>query len=100
MVDALQNIKATHSVIGHGDTAASQPAPRAPTTGSSQQPEYQASPRLELDPVVGVIVQFLGTSGTVESQTPSFAAAAYLRAGLAADGFRKESGEDSVQVTA
>jgi hypothetical protein len=47
------------------------------------------SPRIVVDPLAGVITQFLSQTGQVESQIPSTTVVAYLRAGLEADGQSK-----------
>jgi hypothetical protein len=66
-----------------------------PLTGSSNTP---ISPRLVVDPMAGVITQFLSATGTVESQIPSAAVVAYLRAGLTADGQTKPTPETQKQA--
>jgi hypothetical protein len=47
------------------------------------------SPRIIVDPVAGAITQFLNTTGQVETQIPSAAVVAYLRAGLTSAGLAK-----------
>jgi hypothetical protein len=57
-----------------------------PLTGGSSTP---ISPRIVVDPLAGVITQFLSATGQLESQIPSAAVVAYLRAGLTPDGLAK-----------
>jgi hypothetical protein len=52
-----------------------------------------ASPRIQVDPTAGVILQFLDNRGEVATQSPSFAAVAYLKAGLTREGFGKDPPE-------
>ena len=59
-----------------------------PLTGGSDSP---ISPRIVVDPLAGVITQFLSSSGVLQSQIPSAAVVAYLRAGLTPDGFAKQT---------
>ncbi|MGE3622564.1 MAG: hypothetical protein AB7H77_01640 [Bdellovibrionales bacterium] len=40
------------------------------------------SPRITIDPLAGVITEFLGENGQVKAQIPSATVVAYLRAGL------------------
>ncbi|HUY69300.1 MAG TPA: hypothetical protein VMV79_08375 [Alphaproteobacteria bacterium] len=49
------------------------------------------SPHIVVDPLAGVITQFLSSTGQVQSQIPSSAVVAYLRAGLNSDGLAKPS---------
>jgi hypothetical protein len=57
--------------------------------GSKNNDVGVTSPRLRIDPNAGVIIQFLDNKGDVAVQTPSFAAVAYLKAGLTSDGYGK-----------
>lgn len=100
MVDAVQNIAAPYLASSRLDTAASTTAKRAPDAVVAVDQVPVASPRLSIDPVVGVIVQFLNSTGRVESQSPTFAAEAYIRAGLTPDGFGKGDADNHTQVTA
>ena len=61
-----------------------------PLVGNSNTP---ISPRIVVDPLAGVITQFLSTDGQVQSQIPSAAVVAYLRAGLTSNGQTKPSPE-------
>jgi len=61
-----------------------------PLVGSSNTP---ISPRIVVDPLAGVITQFLSTNGQVQSQIPSAAVVAYLRAGLTSSGQTKSTPE-------
>jgi hypothetical protein len=56
---------------------------------TSRDPNAPISPRIIVDPLAGVITQFLGTNGELQSQIPSAAVVAYLRAGLTPEGFAK-----------
>ena len=47
------------------------------------------SPRIVVDPLAGPITQFLNSTGQVQSQIPSSAVVAYLRAGLTSQGLSK-----------
>jgi len=62
-------------------------------------PDTPISPRITVDPFAGVITEFLNTSGQVQSQIPSAAVVAYLRAGLNADGQVKQEPGQSSQLT-
>jgi hypothetical protein len=59
-----------------------------PLVGGSSTP---ISPRIVVDPLAGVITEFLTSSGQVQSQIPSAAVVAYLRAGLTSDGEVKQT---------
>lgn len=101
MVDAVQNISATiPQAVSRNDLAP--PPQTAPPVAESESnaPPPQSSPRIQVDPVVGVILEFLSSTGSVVSQSPSFAAEAYLRAGLTSDGFPKSDPEAGTQLTA
>src|SRR5579871_1521720 len=50
-----------------------------------------AASRAVIDPSAGVVLQYLNNDGTLQSQSPSSAAVAYLRAGLTADGLSKQT---------
>jgi hypothetical protein len=74
-------------------------APGAPSPGLqplAQDPDTPISPRIVVDPLAGVITEFLNTTGQVQSQIPSAAVVAYLRVGLDASGQAKpQPGEDT-----
>jgi len=55
------------------------------------------SPRIIVDPLAGVITQFLTDAGQVQSQIPSAAVVAYLRAGLTSTGEVKSTPETQDQ---
>jgi hypothetical protein len=92
MLSEVRNVTAGYPAVARGDTAA--PAAK-PTTAESLSAQARAaaaaqntaptSPRITVDPRAGVILQFLDNKGQVESQSPTFAAVAYLRAGLTGD---------------
>jgi len=65
-----------------------------PLVGSSNTP---ISPRIVVDPLAGVITQFLSATGQLESQIPSAAVVAYLRAGLTTQGYAKPTPETQAQ---
>jgi hypothetical protein len=101
MTDAV-NINASTATAPTKAVSASAPASAAQaTTGNSNSSaaantkslvptaDPGVSPRLVSDPVAGLIIQYLNSSGGIESQIPSSAVVAYLRAGLTADGFGK-----------
>lgn len=100
MVDAVHNIAAPYPASSRVDTAASTTLKRAPDAVVAVDQVPVASPRLSIDPVVGVIVQFLNSNGSVESQSPTFAAEAYIRAGLTPDGFSKGDADSHTLLTA
>ena len=91
----------TNSVGIVGSTqSAPQPAPagtaistttNAPAGSTVFKPQTDStapiSPRIVVDPLAGAITEYLNTSGQVQSQIPSAAVVAYLRAGLTSDGF-------------
>jgi hypothetical protein len=61
-------------------------APSAPSPTGTQEVSA-ISPRIITDSTTGVVItQFLGVNDTVQVQTPSAAAVAYLRIGLTASG--------------
>lgn len=99
MLDAVQNSANSHPPSGRGDVVVRPSENRAPPAVVATNQAPVASPQINVDPVVGVIVQFLNSSGSVESQSPSFAAEAYLRAGLTAEGFSKDPPLEHTQVT-
>ena len=62
-------------------TAAAAPIPQSSLSS--------ISPRITVDPVAGVITQYLDSTGKVTSQYPSTVVIAYLKAGLTAQGYSK-----------
>jgi len=97
-------INASNSAVGAvtANTAASAvtvlPPSAAPTTPVSAAAVVSnasggvASPHAVIDASTGVVVQqYLNTDGTLQSQSPSSAVIAYLRAGLTPDGLSKAS---------
>lgn len=73
------------SASSNAPTPASQTA-QAAASGAS----VAISPRIIMDPVVGMITQYLDSKGVIQVQLPSVAAVAYLKAGLTADGSSKD----------
>ncbi|MDP9127119.1 MAG: hypothetical protein M3N08_02505 [Pseudomonadota bacterium] len=72
------------------------PAPPVVSPGDPSKPLVQIannsiSPRIVVDPSAGVIIQFLSSTGSVQSQIPSATIVAYLKAGLTSDGLHKVS---------
>ncbi|HEU0117445.1 MAG TPA: hypothetical protein VFR09_02325 [Alphaproteobacteria bacterium] len=61
---------------------------------------YSISPRIVDDPTAGLLVQYLNSSGQVESQIPSTRVVAYLRAGLTAEGYAKPEAGAAASATA
>lgn len=100
MLDALQNTANSPPASVRTESVARPSAPRAPDVVVQNEPGPKGSPQISVDPVVGVILEFLNASGSVETQSPSFAAEAYLRAGLTAEGFSKAPEEPRTQFTA
>ncbi|MGB4101805.1 MAG: hypothetical protein WBK91_07880 [Alphaproteobacteria bacterium] len=99
MLDVVQKNVTAPPASTRPEPVARSSAPQgadAPASGASAP---KGSPQITVDPVVGVIIQFLNSSGRVETQSPSFAAEAYMRAGLTADGFSKSDAEAHTQVT-
>jgi hypothetical protein len=78
-------------VVPSTPSTTDQPISATPST----TPDNVASPRIKLDPAAGVILQFLDNRGDVVTQSPSFAAVAYLRAGLTREGFPQEPETES-----
>jgi hypothetical protein len=77
-----------------GAVVSSAAVPTSGSTNDTSKPltadsNTSISPRIVVDPLAGVITQFLSSTGQVESQIPSSAVVAYLRAGLQADGLAK-----------
>ena len=70
---------------------ASASAPAAVAAASAQpiDNDTSISPRIVIDPLAGEIIEFLSTTGQVQSQIPSSTVVAYLRAGLTPDGLSK-----------
>lgn len=100
MLSELKNATTNYSSSPRVDTATiaaptAEPTP-AITTADGQTGNAQ-SPRIQIDPAAGVILQFLDSKGHVETQSPSFVAVAYLKAGLTRDGTTKP--EDSTTST-
>jgi hypothetical protein len=85
-ISAVAGTPAQKSSGSAGNTEAPAKKPDAP------EPVYTApiNPRLRFDAPSGVVVtEFLKNGKDVQSQVPSAAALAYLRAGLQADGLSK-----------
>jgi hypothetical protein len=96
MLGELKNVTTTYPSNQRVDTtavAAPTAAPAPTVTTADGQTGNAQSPRIQIDPTAGVILQFLDSKGRVETQSPSFVAVAYLKAGLTRDGTTKP--EDS-----
>lgn len=98
MLSEVRNVTAGYPAVSRADTAApaAKPAPVENTVAQADakaaaaaQNAAPTSPRITVDPRAGVILQFLDSKGQVETQSPTFAAVAYLRAGLTRDGYTK-----------
>ncbi len=109
MLSELKSVTAAYPVTNRADTtppaASTDTASTADSaaTKAAQQTELTTapSPRITVDPSAGVILQFLDSKGQIEAQSPSFAAVAYLRAGLTRDGESKTAtNEPSAALTA
>lgn len=99
MVSEVGTVSNSYAIAPRAAAGAARPEPVAAeseTTASS--PGSPGSPRIKVDPTVGVILEFIGNSGQVVAQSPSFAAVAYLRAGLTSEGYSNKS--DATTVTA
>lgn len=59
------------------------------TSTQSSGTQSLFSARIIIDPVAGVITEYLDQKGDVQDQSPSSSVVAYLRAGLTAQGFSK-----------
>ncbi len=105
MLSEVRNVTAGYPAVGRTDGAAAAAKPTTVENVSAQadakaaaaaQNAAPTSPRITVDPSAGVILQFLDNKGQVESQSPTFAAVAYLRAGLTRDGYTKSVEADAV----
>jgi hypothetical protein len=67
----------------------------APAT-ASETAATTFSQRFQNDPQAGLILQYLGDNGQLVSQVPSQTVVAYLRAGLTAQGVKREAGDSAV----
>lgn len=65
-------------------------APAASVTHTAPAHTTAISPRIQVDPQAGVIIQFLDSDGNVQDQLPSTASVAYRRLGLEGDGSSKK----------
>jgi hypothetical protein len=96
MTDALGSVS-TQQSFSKGTSAASTQNSAATYVQATQAASSSAnstapiSPRIVVDPLAGVITQFLTSTGGIEAQIPSQAVVAYLRAGLEADGTSRPS---------
>ncbi len=92
-IQATSNASLTNTVnasaAAHATSASSSNASYT-TKSLVQPPDPGVSPRLVSDPSAGVIIQYLNSDGTVQSQIPSTAVVAYLRAGLTAQGLSRQ----------
>ncbi|MDX2027965.1 MAG: hypothetical protein SFW62_04965 [Alphaproteobacteria bacterium] len=88
------------------NNAVAAPVPAAPAVeispvsgASAQNPAADShpgiSPRIYVDPLAGVITQYLNGSGEIQAQIPSTAVVAYLRAGLTPEGRSKPEGTEA-----
>ena len=100
MVDTIQQVSKPYPASSRLAVAEPPTVKSAPDAVTPADQVPSVSPRLNVDPVIGLIVQFLSSSGSVESQSPTFAAEAYIRAGLSPDGFSKDDVGNRTQVTA
>lgn len=97
MVSEVGTVSNSYAIAPRATVGAARqesPAPQTETTSNS--PGSPGSPRITVDPTVGVILEFIGNSGQVVAQSPSFAAVAYLRAGLTSEGYSNRSDETAV----
>lgn len=99
MLDVVQSNVTAPSASIRPEPVVRPSTPQVADTPAHGDPAPKGSPQITVDPVVGVIIQFLNSTGGVETQSPSFAAEAYMRAGLTADGFSKSDAEAHTQVT-
>jgi len=92
-VGITQSAPPAGAVVSGAITSASDTA--KPLTKGNDTP---ISPRITVDPLAGVITEFLNGSGQVQAQIPSAAVVAYLRAGLDSNGQAKPQ-PDQVKPT-
>jgi len=99
MVSEVGTVSNTYAIAPRATAGAvRQEAPVVQNDSTTSSPGSPGSPRIKVDPTVGVILEFIGNSGQVVAQSPSFAAVAYLRAGLTSEGYATKS--DDTGVTA
>ncbi|MBP7251852.1 MAG: hypothetical protein KBA75_00040 [Alphaproteobacteria bacterium] len=100
MLSEVRNVTAGYPAVGRADAAAPAAKPSKvenvavqadAKAAAAAQNAAPTSPLITVDPRAGVILQFLDSKGQVESQSPTFAAVAYLRAGLTRDGYTKDA---------
>lgn len=93
MTSAVGAVGPQPNTIPVNTGAVSTPADASTLTVKPLQPAQDPgiSPHIIIDPLAGVITQFLNSSGQVQSQIPSSAVVAYLRDGLGPDGRAKPS---------
>lgn len=97
MVSEVGTVSNTYAIAPRATAGvARQESPAAPSETTANIPGSPGSPRIKVDPTVGVILEFIGNSGQVVAQSPSFAAVAYLRAGLTSEGYSTKSDETAV----
>ena len=100
MVSEVGTVSSSYAIAPRatvGTARTDSPAAAQVETAPSSVNGTPGSPRIKVDPTVGVILEFIGNAGQVEAQTPSFAAVAYLRAGLTREGYTRT---DETVVTA
>jgi hypothetical protein len=94
--NALQQAPASTAVSSAvaGAAVAANTVDTKPLVGSSNAP---ISPRIVVDPLAGPITEFLTSTGQIQTQIPSAAVVAYLRAGLTSTGLVKPTPETEAQ---
>lgn len=76
--------------------AAKQAETNDPQATAAQNAAATFSQRFRNDPQAGLILEYLGDNGQLVSQVPSQTVVAYLRAGLTAEGVKREIKGDAV----
>jgi hypothetical protein len=92
MVDAISGT-ASGVEIDKPRVAPSSVAAEAPVTANAASEVRGISPRMNSDPVSGVLItEYLSAEGDVQMQIPSEATVAYLRSGLTEGGRTEKEG--------
>ncbi len=100
MAESISNIASPVSMAAQ-QRAAMAPAPKEPEASGaapalSTQP---VSPSFRFDPTAGVMItEYFNSNGEVQTQLPSAASIAYMRAGLSPTGMPREHAEPAAQA--
>lgn len=91
------NTSAASATAAYSSAAASTASTADSNTVST---DNTLGPQLHMDPVAGVVTEYHDSRGNVVNQVPSSRVLTYLRAGLSADGTRREHEVGSTNKTA